>query len=150
MKKIILPVLLIVFNFSIMANETENRPSIDEMHEQKWSFLIKETGLTDEQANAVKPFFLKYEKASWELHEKSRSHFKEAREKINKKETVDYAQLNDLLINTELEQAKLLEEYHLKLKTLLSPDKLFIYYKAEHKFKRNLLHNVPKPPKGKK
>jgi hypothetical protein len=148
MKKIIIP---IIFMFAILpafaeenTSNPHKRPSIDEMHEHKWNIIIEETHLNKEKAEKIKPLFLEFEKSSWELHEKSRSHFKEAHQKMNKKEVVDYDKLNDLFVSTEIEQAKLLEKYHAELKLILSPEELFSFYIAERKFKKILLQNISK------
>ncbi|HNX12898.1 MAG TPA: hypothetical protein PKH68_07895 [Paludibacteraceae bacterium] len=146
--KYILLSALLLLSLAIQAEtEQRGRPNVKEMHERKWQFMMNEVELSPAEINAVKPVFLNYEKAIWELHEKDREFFRLSRDR---KQGVDinYSELNDKAVNSEISHALLLKNYHLKLRKLLKPETLFNYYQAERKFKRKLLQNMPKnmPP----
>ncbi|MDR0370302.1 MAG: hypothetical protein LBH80_00380 [Prevotellaceae bacterium] len=148
MKQIIIPILFMLAALPTFAEENTSsphkRPDINEMHERKWRFILEETHLNEEKARKIKPLFMEFEKSSWQLHEKVRSQFKEVHLKMAKKEPVDYDKLNDSAVGAEIEQAGLLEKYHTALKLILSPEELFGFYRAEHKFKKILLQNISK------
>ncbi|HPS11287.1 MAG TPA: hypothetical protein PK664_07925 [Paludibacteraceae bacterium] len=146
--KYILLSALLLLSLAIQAEtEQRGRPNVKEMHERKWQFMMNEVELSPAEINAVKPVFLNYEKAIWELHEKDREFFRLSRERKQGAE-INYSELNDKAVNSEISHALLLKNYHLKLRKLLKPETLFNYYQAERKFKRKLLQNMPKnmPP----
>ena len=145
--------ILMFLSFTTQAqSQTRVCPNVDEMHERKWQFMMREVSLSPAEAYAVKPIFLNYEKSRWDFHKKNRNYFRKAGD--GKKNTeINYAEMNDRAVNEEIIQAQLLRSYHLKLRKLLKPETLFHYYQAERKFKRNLLHNMPHdmppiPPEG--
>jgi ABC-type uncharacterized transport system substrate-binding protein len=57
------------------------------------------------------------------------------------------SELSDTYIKSQLNEAKLISEYHEKFKTVLPIKKVIAYYKAEEKFKRFLLQEVRKRKK---
>ncbi|NJO90245.1 MAG: hypothetical protein HC831_15835 [Chloroflexia bacterium] len=58
------------------------------------------------------------------------------------------AELSDTYIKSQLEEAKLISDYHEKFKTVLPIKKVIAYYKSEEKFKRFLLQEVRMRKKG--
>lgn len=137
--------LIVLFGLSIasLAQNRRERMDVDEFHERKWQFLIKEAELSPAEINTVKPIFLEYEKATWQLHQESREAFMKMREQ---KTDMNYSVMNDKYVNQEIRQAQLFRNYHLKLRKLLKPETLFKYYMAEKIYKRRLLNNMPPPP----
>ncbi len=139
-------VLIMICGFTAQAQRNRRAfPDVNEMRERKWKLLSEQAKLTPEEMDVVKPVFLEYEQAVWKIHQERRGLMMELRAKTNKNE-VDYASMNDKYINFELKQAQLLRDYHLKLKSLLKPESLFNFYRAENIFKRKLLRNMPPPP----
>lgn len=146
-KYIVLSTLLVLTLAAQAQRERHGHPNVEEMHEKKWQFLMNEVSLSPAEINAVKPVFIDYEKKVWELHMKNREYFRLSREK-KPNGTINYTELNDKAVNSEISQAQLLRSYHMKLRKLLKPETLYYYYQAERKFKRKLLQNMPKniPP----
>jgi len=146
-KYIFLSTLLVLTLAAQAQSERRGHPNVEEMHEKKWQFLMNEVSLSPAEINAVKPVFINYEKKVWELHMKNREYFRLSREK-KPNGTINYTELNDKAVNSEISQAQLLRSYHMKLRKLLKPETLYYYYQAERKFKRKLLQNMPKnmPP----
>jgi len=144
MKIIILAVFAFMSNF-ISAQSKENWAKVDEMHAQKWQYLVERSKLTPKEVELVQPVFMEYEKAVWKQHSKNREFFKSVRNK-DKNIKPNYAELNDRYAEIELIQAQQFKAYHVKLRKLLSPETLYKYYKAEREFKRKLLENYPGRP----
>ena len=126
----------------ITAQPKENWAKVDEMHAQKWQYMVEKSKLTTNEVELVQPVFMEYEKAVWKQHAKNREFFKSVRNKDNNIKP-NYAELNDRYAETELIQAQQFKIYHLKLRKLLSAETLYKYYKAEREFKRKLLENYP-------
>lgn len=149
MKKNTLILLLIVVSTLLSAQEQERRPKSEEFHARKWQYLTEKAKLTPAEAELIKPVFLDYEKTMWSQHEKNREFFRSAMR--NKNEKPNFAELNDRYAEEELTQAQNFKNYHLRLRTLLSAETLFRYYKAERDFKRELLQNLHnRPPRNDK
>lgn len=144
--RFILVALIMISCFNVQAQRMRgNFPDLNEMRERKWKLLSEQAKLTPEEMAAVKPVFLEYEQTVWQIHQERRKMGMDFMK--NKNQTnVDYNALNDRYVNSEIQQAQLLRDYHLKLKKLLKPETLFNYYRAERMFKRKLLRNMPPPP----
>ena len=124
----------------LQAQENEKFPKIEEMHNQKWQFLVFQAQLNPDDIAKVQPIFMSYEKTVWELHKQNREFFKSAM-KDAKKTTPNYAELNDRYVDFEFKEAQLFKTYHGQLRKVLQPETLFKYYKAEREFKRKLLQD---------
>jgi hypothetical protein len=135
--------LLLIFTTSILeAQEVRVTPKVNEMHAQKWQYIVENAQLTQKEIDAVQPIFMEYEKSVWSQHGKKRDFFKLVQQ-LEQNSTPNYSQLNDQYLDLEINQAQLFKTYHLKLRKLLSPETLFNYYKAERAFKRKLLNEMP-------
>jgi hypothetical protein len=143
MKKIIKKGWLLFVFFSIVANAQGNRSfsKVEELHNQKWEFLVEKAQLSPREIELVQPVFMEYEKTLWDLHEKNRRLFKSL---SNQRDAgnINYAEINDRTADIELTQAQLFKSYHLKLRKILHSETLFNYYKAEREFKRVLLQKL--------
>jgi hypothetical protein len=138
--KYMLICLFILLGHVLQAQENDKFPNIEEMHNQKWQFLVTQAQLSPDDVTKVQPVFMSYEKSVWELHQQNREFFKSAMKNI-KKVTPNYAELNDRYVDSEFKQAQLFKNYHYQLRKLLQPETLFKYYKAEREFKRKLLQD---------
>jgi len=141
MMKYVLAGWIVLLSSTAMAQDDHKNSRIDQLHEQKWQILITRADLTPKETDLVKPVFMEYEQTIWRLHQENREFFKAAI-KNAKNVKPDYAELNDRYINSEFKEAQLFKNYHLKLRTLLQPETLFKYYKAERDFKRKLLQDL--------
>ena len=142
--------LLIIVSISGFAQENRNFPRVEEMHNQKWKFLVEKVQLSAKDADAVQPIFMDYEKSVWTFHAKNMEYFKLVKS-TQDNVSFNFAELNERYVEMEMTQAQMFKNYHLKLKKILSPETLFKYYKAEREFKHKLLQNFPnKMHQGKK
>ena len=132
--KISTTLIALLLSLNILA-ERRMPPSPEEMHEKKWEYISTTAQLTEAEQLAVKPIFLQYEEGMWELHKKYRP-------RRPKGETPDYEELNEKYIQREMEQANLLLSYHEALKKVLTPERLYKYYKAERSHKRHLIYEM--------
>lgn len=145
MKNIKLNITILLLVSFISLQSQNRRPLVDKMHEHKWNVMMSQVKLTNDEMALVKPIFLEYEQAIWKIHQERIDKY------INFKKrrfsgSIDYNSLNNRYINSEIKQAQLLREYHIKLKKILDPETLFNYYLAERSFKRKLLREMPPPP----
>ena len=145
---IVLGILLLISNIGL-AQEFEKRPKVDEMHIQKFQFLVEQAQLTPDEATLVNPIFMDYEKVMWTQHKQNFELFKSLRDHEADVKP-NFAEMNDNYVEFEIKQAQLFKNYHLRLRKILKPETLFHYYKAERDFKRRLLKGMQdhKDPKN--
>ena len=145
--KYLLVGLFVMMGHFMQAQDNDKLPKIEEMHNQKWQFLVTQAQLSADDIAKVQPVFMSYEKSIWDLHRQNHELFKSAM-KDAKKTKPNYAELNDSYVDFEFKQAQLFKNYHCQLRKLLQPETLFNYYKAEREFKRKLLQDFQdrRPP----
>ncbi len=131
-------IILILLSCAILPISAQNRkgPRPEDMHEKKWEYIAQTAQLTQDEIKAIKPIFMEYEENIWKLHDQKHM------QRRKKDEPIDYKQLNDSYIETEVKQAEYLQAYHKKMQNILSPERLFNYYRAEHSFKRKLVYEM--------
>lgn len=145
--KYTLMIICLLTAFLSSAQDKDRKPAIEDLHENKWQFLVDKADLTQDDIDKVKPVFLAYEKSLWDMHKQNREAFKSAMKEA-KKTKPNYADLNDKYVDFEFKQAQLFKNYHQQLRKLLAPETLFRYYKADREFKRKLLQDFQdrRPP----
>ena len=129
----------------------DKSPNVDDMHSQKWQFMVEKAQLSPTDIAKVQPVFMQYEKTMWCQHQQNRDFFKKNFKKDNNVKP-NYAELNDRYVEMEVKQSQMFKNYHLQLRKLLSPETLFRYYHAEREFKRKLLQDMQdhRDPKDRK
>ncbi len=140
--------IFIVFLSGFLVAQESEHPNIDELHNRKWEFIVDKAKLSSQEAARVKPFFLEYEKAVWNLMERNKEFFRGFyRNKENRSEA-KYAEMNERFINSEIQKAHLQKNYYAKLKKQLSAESIFKYFNAERSFRKELIDKWSDRPKG--
>lgn len=142
-------ILVLILSFTgILFAQESNLPNVDELHNRKWEFIVEKAKLSSQEAARVKPFFLEYEKAVWNLMERNKEFFRDFyRNKENRGEA-QYAEMNERFINSEIQKAHLQKNYYAKLKKQLSAECIFRYFNAERSFRKELIDKWQNRPKG--
>lgn len=143
--------IMILLSAGMNAQDMDRFPKVEDMHSQKWQFMVEKAQLTPTDIAKVQPVFMQYEKNMWCQHQQNRDFFKKNFKKDNNIKP-NYAQLNDRYVEMEVKQSQMLKSYHLQLRRLLAPETLFRYYHAEREFKRKLLQDMQdrRDPKDRK
>jgi len=145
MKTNIIFIFLFV-NLVSFAQGNRNMPTFDQMTERKWQEISDKAKLSDDEKKAVYPVFFEYEKSLFAINKILWDKFRDVRQNKSNSENINFSEINDLYVNTEIKQAELLKNYHEKLQKLITPETLFNYYLAERNFKKNLMQNIPHNP----
>jgi hypothetical protein len=140
MTKTMIAILLFVSSYTV-AQELKPRHSVEEIQQMKWKMIVEATKMSAKDVELIQPIFLEHEKSKWQLHQQKRMFFKTEQQKDGE-DNLNYAQLNDQYVEFEVKEAELVKKYHSQLKKLLSPQSLYVYYKAEREFKRKLLDDM--------
>ncbi|MGC3979246.1 MAG: hypothetical protein QM751_14055 [Paludibacteraceae bacterium] len=54
---------------------------MEKMHERKWDMMMSQVKLTNEEISLVKPLFMEYEQAVWNIHQNRMNRFLEFKKK---------------------------------------------------------------------
>lgn len=142
MKKI-LPIILILFSLSAIAQKQNNRR--ERIKALKVSFITERLDLSEKEAQKFWPTYNEFNKKRSQIKYKNlKMVWKETREKIN---TISSEEANEIIkkINiAENELHKLKINFHDKLTNILPPKKIILLKIAEEDFRRKMLEEFKK------
>lgn len=144
MKKL---VFLLGFTFVFMLNvqgQDNKKFDIERFKKERIDFLIKEIGLTNQESKVFIPLCDELMSKKFELNREIRRKGREVRQKGTRATAADYESLNDQTMDNKIKEAQLDKEYYQKFKTVLSPEKIYKYQRAESKFMRRTVNNSEK------
>lgn len=107
--------------------------NLQAFEKSKQEFIIKEAGLTQEEADKFFPLNSELQKKKLELHRKHKEGMRQSQETENMSDE-KYEQLIKENINFKMKEAELDKEYSEKFNKLISPQKLFKAQQAERIF----------------
>ncbi len=107
--------------------------NLQEFEKNKQEFIIKEAGLTEEEADKFFPINNELQKKKLDLHRKHQEDLKLIKESKNISDA-EYEQLIKENIDLKMKEAELDKEYSDKFNKLISPQKLFKAQQAERTF----------------
>jgi type III secretory pathway component EscR len=145
LKKIcLISCLYILIGHNILAQAVDRK---EQLESQKVAFITKQLSLTIEEAQRFWPVYNEFQQKKEEINRNKRQLLKKLVDENNGLADDKLSELSDTYIKSQLNEAKLISEYHEKFKTVLPIKKVIAYYKAEEKFKRFLLQEVRKRKK---
>ena len=136
MKKILTLLSLTIFLNVLFINAQSSDKSfmnLQEFEKSKQEFIIKEAGLTQEEADLFFPINNELQKKKLELHRKHQEDMKHTKESKNISDA-EYKMLLDENVNLKMKEAELDKEYAEKFIKLLPSQKLFKAQEAERTF----------------
>ncbi len=107
--------------------------NLQEFEKNKQEFIIKEAGLTEEEADKFFPINNELQKKKLDLHRKHQEDLKLIKESKDISDA-EYEQLIKETIDLQMKEAELDKEYSDKFNKLISPQKLFKAQQAERTF----------------
>lgn len=107
--------------------------NLQEFEKNKQEFIIKEAGLTTQEAEMFFPLNNELQKKKMELHQKHQEDMRHTKESKDISDA-EYKQLIEENINLKMKEAELDKEYSEKFNKLMSPQKLFKAQQAERTF----------------
>ena len=136
MKHIISLLLIGCLSISLMAQNKE-KYSKQELRDKKEAYLKEKAGLTDQEAKEFFPLYFQLEDLKKDVNGKA---WAKARTGENPNTTEEeYENIIDTYFNVQVQAAALDKEYIEKFRTVLSAKKIYMIYRAEIKFNRNML-----------
>lgn len=136
MKHIISLLLIGCLSISLMA-QNKGKYSKQEFRAKKEAYLKEKAGLTDQEAKEFFPLYFQLEDLKKDVNRKA---WAKARTGENPNTTEEeYENIIDTYFNVQVQAAALDKEYIEKFRTVLSAKKIYMIYRAEIKFNRNML-----------
>ena len=123
-------------SFALREGSFESRK--DQLKSRKITYFSNRIGLTSKEAERFWPVYNEYSEKSDRLRHEQRKLLNQLSnyEIMNEK---DVKALLDAYVNSCVQESALLQEYHKKFSTILSPSKVVRLYQAEEEFKQWLL-----------
>ncbi len=119
----------------------------EQLESQRIAFITKQLNLTVEEAQRFWPVYNEFQQKKENINKNKRQLLKKLVAENNGLSDDKLAGLSDIYIKSQLDEAKLISDYHEKFKTILPIKKVIAYYKADEKFKHFLLQEVQKRKK---
>lgn len=143
--KALLPVLFVLTVFSASAQQRQRMNADDKkenIEAMKIAFLTKELDLSPEEAQKFWPVYNAYTDELKKLRENRKERFKDSKNDFSNLNDKEVEKLVDMEISSRQQELDLLKQYHVKFKEVLPIKKVASLYRAEEKFKRQLLERI--------
>ena len=126
--------MLIIGTFTSTAFAQPRRMNMADYEKRKTEYIIKEAGLTQEEAKKYFPLYNEVTKKKFELHKKHRDKVENMKQTNVTMSDEEYRLLLENDVDVKIKEAELDKEYSDKLEKVLSPEKLYRAQQAERKF----------------
>jgi len=152
-----LKITIILFFFSIglfygyAQNSAGKKFDVQDFKEKRKEYIIKEVGLTKEEADQFFPLSEELLDKKYELNRAIRAKARELRQKQDATQA-EYDLLVDNILDMHIKEAQLEKEYYQKFKKVLSSEKLYKFHRADKQFMRKTVNTDKggRQQKGKK
>ena len=137
MKKTLLLISISLLFINVLfinaQSSSKSLMNLQAFEKNKQEFIIKEAGLTQEEADKFFPLNTELQRKKLELQRKYRENLEHTKERVNISDE-EYEQLINENINIKMKEAEMDKEYSEKFNKLMSPQKLFKAQQAERTF----------------
>jgi hypothetical protein len=145
-RKIFVATILVIFCTGHITSQNANRERLDAY---KIAFFTKRLNLTPAEAEKFWPVYNEYQ----EMKNKIQLERQELNRNFNQNELNmsdrEMTEAGDRFIGLEVREAALAQEFHNKIKTILSPVKVLRLYQAENQYRLQLLKELQERREGK-
>ena len=144
MKAKVLIIALLLISSVSFAQRKMDPEMMEQIKTKKIAFITEKVGLTSKEAEKFWPVYNQWEKDRYDLMEKKRSVLDCLDSKTPPKSEPEYKKLANEFTAIHVREGKLMEEYNIKLLSILSAEKVVKLYAAEGKFRSYLMHEYRK------
>ena len=128
-------------NFHLFAQDNKRKAEFESFKKRRIAFITKAMNLTDNEAKVFLPLYNELQEKKFILNREVRRamrEFTQAEEegKIHSEE--DYSNLVKLITDTNLQTAKLDQDYIAKFSDIISAQQVYLYIQAEQQFAREI------------
>jgi hypothetical protein len=144
MKIRILIFALLLISIHGIAQRQFDPQTIELIKAKKIAFLTEQIGLTSQEAQKFWPVYNELEKARYNLMDKKRDLEREMETPKSGMSDADYRKVAIEIASIHVKDGKLIEEYNIKLLSILPAEKVVKLYLAEGKFRASLMKEFRK------
>jgi hypothetical protein len=138
-RKTIVYSILVIFCTMHISAQNANRERLDAY---KIAFFTKRLNLTSQEAEKFWPVYNEYQNAKNKIQlERQEINRNFNQNELNMSER-ELSELGDRFVGLEVREASLTQEFHNKIKTILSPVKVLRLYQAENQYRVQLLNEL--------
>ncbi len=130
--------ILVAFSFSLSA-QTDSEKALKA---EKVAFITSKLQLTSDEAKAFWPIYDEYWERKISILNERRKLVDEFAKDMDKLAEIDIVNYTNRYVNSNKQEAELLSEFNIKLRTILPPKKIMLLYQSNYEFKDYLLKKV--------
>lgn len=129
-----------LFSSNVFAQKSGPSPKdIERFKAEKMAFLVKEVGLTSEEAGKFFPLYDQMQEQVFTMHRNIRMKSRTLKRKESAPDK-EYIDMVYEMIRQDCQKATIEEKYYKEFEKILSPQKLYKLKNAENKFAVHLFH----------
>jgi len=128
-------------NFHLFAQDNKRKAEFESFKKRRIAFITKAMNLTDDEAKAFFPLYNELQEKKFILNREVRRatrEFAKAEKEGRTHSEEDYSNLVKLIMDTNVQTAKLDQEYLAKFLEVISAKKICLYIQAEQQFARDI------------
>lgn len=148
MRRFIIFLLLITFSagYSYAQGPANNaqKQRFEQFRAEKKAYLTQEIGLTPAEQKLFFPLYDEYQYKKFKLGRETRMKVRDIGRSQSKVSEAEYKAVADAMVELPVKEALLDKEYYERFSKFLSPEKLFLYRKAELTFSKKILNDRQK------
>jgi hypothetical protein len=132
---------LIILIFPVVRSSAQN-PNLEKLNNYKIGFFTKKLNLTSEEAEKFWPVYNDYQGQRNQVQMekiKLNRNFNQNQSSLSDKQMED---MGDKYVDCLVQESNLAVAFHTKLKEVLPPVKVILYYQAENQYKVQLLNEL--------
>jgi len=140
MKKIII-FLLIILIYPVSRSSAQNT-NLEKLNNYKIGFFTKRLNLTSEEAEKFWPVYNEYQVQRNQIQLEKMKLNRTFNQSEGTLSDSQLGEIGDKYVDCIVQESALAVTFHKKLKTVLPPDKVIMYYQAENQYKVQLLNEL--------
>jgi len=140
MKKIII-FLLIILIYPVSRSSAQNT-NLEKLNNYKIGFFTKRLNLTSEEAEKFWPVYNEYQVQRNQIQLEKMKLNRTFNQSEGTLSDSQLGEIGDKYVDCIVQESALAVTFHKKLKTVLPPAKVIMYYQAENQYKAQLLNEL--------
>jgi hypothetical protein len=134
--------LIITLALNCAVYISGQNPGMDRINAYRIAFLTRRLNLTPQEAQKFWPVYNEYQDTRFKIQYERQgivTNFNQNALNMTEKEM---SEAGDMLVELEVKEAMILKDFHERIKSILSPEKVLRLYQAENQFRRQLLDQL--------
>jgi hypothetical protein len=134
--------LLLIFLISPIVWVSAQNPNLEKLNNYKIGFFTKKLNLTSAEAEKFWPVYNDYQSQRNQIQLEKLKLNRNFNQNENSLSNAQLEEMGDKYVDYLVRESNLAVVFHKKLKDVLSPAKVILYYQAENQYKMQLLNEL--------